>query len=249
MAPLCLLVFTAISFRLRSVLGELNVYGNAMADCGTDHATGCTYSSMDSGAHQVCVTSLPSGFSSDTGQGRWSDEYTGQPWCICIWAYSNYILQQKDLPLKCKAIPAKVLEEQYSLDKFKQCGSMSSTAGCGPEDIRRSIQSLCQQCVKQAGSDQDAKDALKTKCDAILQSAPAAPMKLYDGAPPELSSTPSKGVAELSSLSSWYPAFLGLVIGSVALGLTVRMCSRRRNKQTMNDEVNDEEVFEHSILE
>merc|ERR1712217_386375 len=86
---------------------------------------------------------LPSGFSSETGQGPWSDQFTGQPWCICIWAYSNYILQNKDLPLKCESIPSKVLEEQYSLDKFKQCGSMSSREGCGAEDIRRSIQSRC----------------------------------------------------------------------------------------------------------
>merc|ERR1712232_445299 len=103
------------------------------------------------------------------------DEFAGQPWCICIWAYSNYILQNKDLPLKCESIPSKVLEEQYSLDKFKQCGSMSSTVGCGSEDIRRSIESLCQQCDDQA-ADQASKNALKGKCDGILASAPAAPL-------------------------------------------------------------------------
>merc|ERR1712151_239753 len=132
----------------------------------------------DMGAHEVCVTQLPSGFSSETGQGPWSDQFTGQPWCICIWAYSNYILQHKDLVLECKAIPSTVLEEQYSLDKFQQCGKMASRGGCGQEDIRRSIQSLCQQCDDQA-ADQAAKDALKPKCDAILSSAKAAPMRLY----------------------------------------------------------------------
>merc|ERR1712217_556273 len=70
------------------------------------------------------------------------------------------------------------LEEQYSLDKFQQCGKMASTGGCGQEDIRRSIQSLCQQCDDQAVG-QAAKDALKTKCAAILSSAKAAPMRLY----------------------------------------------------------------------
>merc|ERR1719240_1944306 len=146
-----------------------------MTACGANHASGCSYVAQDLGAHEVCVTSLPQGFSSDTGQGPWSDDYTGQPWCICIWAYSNYIVQNKDLPLKCKSIPATVLEEQYSLDKFKQCGSMSSTAGCGPEDIRRSIQSLCDQCDEQA-EDSTSKAALKSKCDTILASAPAASM-------------------------------------------------------------------------
>merc|ERR1719162_1059042 len=149
-----------------------------MTACGADHFGGCSYVAQDAGAHQVCVGNLPQGFSSNTGQGPWSDQFEGQPWCICIWAYSNYILQHKDLSVKCESIPAKVLEEQYSLDKFKQCGSMSSTEGCGPEDIRRSIQSLCQQCDGQA-SDQASKAALKSKCDAILVSAPAAPMKLY----------------------------------------------------------------------
>merc|ERR1712070_335192 len=74
-----------------------------------------------------------------------------------------------------ESIPSNVLEEQYSLDKFTQCGLMSSSQGCGPEDIRRSIQSLCQQCDEQA-PDQAGKTALKSKCDAILASAPAAPM-------------------------------------------------------------------------
>merc|ERR1719242_1165089 len=133
-----------------------------MRPCGSDHAGGCTYAAQDAGAHQVCVTQLPKGFSSETGQGPWSDRYTGKPWCICIWAYSNYILQEKDLKLKCESIPSKVLEEKYSLDKFEQCGKMSSTEGCGAEDIRRSIQSLCQQCDEQAGGNRS-RAALKSK--------------------------------------------------------------------------------------
>jgi hypothetical protein len=148
-----------------------NVYGEAMVSCGSGHSNGCTYSAGDSGAHEVCVSSLPHGFSSKTGQGAWSDKFTGKPWCICIWAYSNYILHQSSLPLKCKAIPDKVLMESYSLSKFKQCGKMSSTNGCGAEDIRRSITSLCNQCKGQASSASQ-KSALKAKCDKILQSAP-----------------------------------------------------------------------------
>merc|ERR1712032_1031879 len=88
-----------------SAVEDGNVYGKPMTSCGQDRTDGCTYSSMDSGAHQVCVTELPRNFSSDTGQGSWSDEFSGQPWCICIWAYSNYILQNKDLPLRCESIP------------------------------------------------------------------------------------------------------------------------------------------------
>merc|ERR1719440_1385113 len=108
---------------------SVHVYNKTMSDCGSSHSGGCTYSAFDAGAHQVCVTQLPAGFSSDTGQGPWSDTFTGQPWCICIWAYSNYILQNNNLALKCDSIPSKVLEAEYSLDKFKECGSMSSTEG------------------------------------------------------------------------------------------------------------------------
>merc|ERR1712046_277235 len=163
----------AFACLLATCLAEDNVYDKPMVNCGNDHANGCTYSAMDAGAHEVCVTKLPMGFSADTGQGHWSDQFAGKPWCICIWAYSNYILQKKGLPLKCESIPSKVLEEKYSLDKFKQCGKMSSKEGCGSEDIRRSIQSLCAQCDTEA-PDSASKAALKTKCDAILAAAPAA---------------------------------------------------------------------------
>lgn len=165
-----------LTFHNLSVWGsQLNVYDKQMSDCGEENFHGCTYESYDVGAHEVCVTQLPRGFSMATGQGHWSAEVAGQPWCICIWAYSNYILQNKDLALKCDSIPSKVLEEQYSLDKFEQCGAMSSHHGCGAEDIRRSIQSLCQQCDAEA-RDASSKNALKTKCDKILAAAPAAPM-------------------------------------------------------------------------
>lgn len=196
-----------------------------MADCGPDHGNGCTYSSMDMGAHEVCVTKLPHGFSSETGQGPWSDDFTGQPWCICIWAYSNYILQNKDLPLRCESIPATVLEEQYSLDKFKQCGSMSSTDGCGAEDIRRSIQSLCQQCDEQAGSDQGAKDALQAKCDSILASAPAAAMqRLYEA------SSKTSGISRhlnAGRSSLFALGMLAFASAGTLVALVIRTSSRR----------------------
>jgi len=165
---------------------ENNVYGEPLASCGSSKE--CTYHASDSGAHEICVTKLPNGFSAATGQGHWSDADAGKPWCICIWAYSNYILQKKDLPVDCKAIPSKVLEERYSLDKFAQCGQMSSTNGCGPEDIRRSIHKICNQCSSTAPSSA-AKSALEDKCKAIenaASSAPPAPPTASDAVVPEL---------------------------------------------------------------
>lgn len=224
MASLRVLLLAVLQTQL--AFAELNVYGKPMTDCGPEHAAGCTYSPMDAGAHEVCVTQLPQGFSSETGQGPWSDQFTGQPWCICIWAYSNYILQNKDLPLKCESVPSKVLEEQYSLDKFKQCGSMSSTQGCGAEDIRRSIESLCQQCDAQAGADQTAKAALKGKCDAILASAPAAALpQLYE------KSTMTKGLSQMQNTDGASPqTFLiaVLVISGLALGIVIRTFGGQR---------------------
>jgi len=163
---------------------EINVLGTELQACGKENPTGCTYSPMDAAAHEVCTTDLPNRFSADTGQGPWSQPYTGKPWCVCIWAYSNYILKHavNDMPLRCKAIPAKVLEEKYSLDKFQQCGKMSSRMGCGIEDIRRSIQSLCKQCHDEADDDKQ-KKFLAKKCEKLLASAKHAPNGPNGGAP------------------------------------------------------------------
>merc|ERR1719281_2193497 len=202
-----------------------------MTDCGPSHASGCTYVAYDAGAHEVCVTRLPQGFSSETGQGPWSDEFTGQPWCICIWAYSNYILQNKDLALKCPSIPAKVLETQYSLDKFKQCGSMSSTQGCGAEDIRRSIQALCNQCDVEAGDDEAAKASLKSKCDAILATAPAAPMsRLYGRDISE--ATGGTLHRKTNAISPSALGIMGLIVAGVSVGAMVRANRRYLNQQS-----------------
>lgn len=220
MVALQLALFSSLG---TNTLADVNVFDQPMSQCGAGHATGCPYYAGDAGAHEVCVTKLPHGFSSDTGQGPWSDIYTGQPWCICIWAYSNYILQKKDLLLDCAAIPSKVLEEQYSLDKFAQCGQMSSTGGCGPEDIRRSIQSLCTQCEVQAG-DASSKTALKQKCDAILQSAPPADMLWIDDG----NDSEEYGKAD-GKLFSLLVTGSGLLIAGASVAMVVRILRKRRH--------------------
>merc|ERR1712032_35892 len=212
-----------------ALAGESNVYDKPMTDCGADNTDGCTYSPDDSGAHQVCVTALPQGFSSATGQGPWSDQFTGEPWCICIWAYSNYILQDNKLPLKCESIPSKVLEDEYSLDKFRQCGSMSSTDGCGPEDIRRSIQSLCEQCDQQAPDD-TAKSTLKDKCSAILSSAPPAPMARYSENDALQVRTASLSL-NIGSSSSLAFCLFGFAIAAFSVAMVLRKIREGRSQQ------------------
>lgn len=245
MVSIVAFLLTVLLLHGQTASGETNVYGKEMADCGQDHESGCTYSAGDSGAHQVCVTRLPHGFSSKTGQGSWSDQYTGQPWCICIWAYSNYILQRKDLPLKCQSIPAKVLEEAYSLDKFKQCGSMASTEGCGAEDIRRSIQSLCQQCDEQAGDDQGSKAALKAKCDSILASAPAAPMERLYG-----ESFKTAGIMNHHNggeTSSFGLGMFAFAIAGASVGMLIHASRRRSIIYQADGEI--QQIFEIAAAE
>jgi len=235
---------------------DVNVYGQPMTDCGPDHVGGCTYVAGDSGAHEVCATKLPHGFSSNTGQGPWSDQFEGQPWCICIWAYSNYILQNKDLPLKCASIPSKVLEEQYSLDKFKECGSMASTLGCGDEDIRRSIESLCQQCDQQAG-DPASKSALKAKCDSILASAPAVPTGALQGSRlySEGGWTTTKGFLSGESklgLPQFASGVMAVAIAGVFIGLVRRRSAnfqRTSEGPTSMDDMTGEQFSREAFIE
>lgn len=149
---------------------EMNVYGKPLVDCGTGSpgsgvGNQCTYRQYDAGAHQVCVKHLPHGFSSKTGQGPWSNTYTNQPWCICIWAYSNYVLNHgdSDLPVQCDALPDKVLESEFALKSFKRCGSMASPCSSYNEAIAK----MCKHCSDTAPDD-EGRTVLQSKCKEIL---------------------------------------------------------------------------------
>jgi hypothetical protein len=166
----CTLAFLLSALSSFAVGQDLNVYGKPLAQCGTGSPGSgagdqCTYRSYDAGAHQVCVTQLPNGFSSKTGQGPWSDSYSGQPWCICIWAYSNYVLNHGDanLPVQCDALPDKVLTSDFALKKFQQCGKMASPCS----EYNEAINKMCNHC-KDTAPDEDAKKHLLEKCSQIL---------------------------------------------------------------------------------
>jgi len=155
--------------------GSLNVYGEPLAACGSSPGSGegdkCTFRSFDAGAHQVCVQALPHGFSSKTGQGSWSDSYAGRNWCICIWAYSSYTLQRSgpELPIKCDALPAEVLDGSYSLSKFQSCGQMSSQC----DEYSAAIEQLCATCEASAPNTA-AGATLRGKCLKLLEQAASA---------------------------------------------------------------------------
>lgn len=162
----------AVAFAPLASCADLNIYGEPLEACGSAPGSGagdkCTYRSFDAGAHQVCVTKLPPSFSSRTGQGPWSDAYIGKSWCICIWAYANFFLNHNDheLPLKCSALPAEVLQSEYSLSKFKNCGSMSSRC----PHYQKAMQRMCDTCHSQASGD-SARAELDRKCSALLTAA------------------------------------------------------------------------------
>ena len=143
-------------FLIQETQQELNVYGQplqrcggakAVKDAGSSEFGRCTFRSYDAGAHQICVDDLPHGFSSKTGQGPWSNAHTGQPWCICIWAFShwtNHLPENEAVPLRCSAVSSKVVDSQFATQHLGSCRAP-------PCDGLKSIRRLCQTCAKQVG--------------------------------------------------------------------------------------------------
>lgn len=142
---------------------QLNIYGQQLEMCDgpTSNTAGsgaggrCTFRSYDRGAHQVCVKSMPDGFSSKTGQGPWSDEYIDQSWCICIWAYASYVTNHPDqpLPIKCSAISSSVMDSDFAISHFRS----------GASSYRTAVEKMCNTCSQQA-PDTAAREHLERQC-------------------------------------------------------------------------------------
>jgi len=181
----------------------LNVYSEPLAACGTRPGSGegdqCTYRSYDYGAHQVCVERLPHSFSSRTGQGPWSNSYTGRSWCICIWAYANYFLTytDSDLPVKCSALPSQVLESEYSLAKFKNCGAMSSHC----DKFASAVARMCRVCALQAQSDSGRVELLR-RCNAMRAASGSTATQISWPEEANLQNLSTSGTSEVCSAES-----------------------------------------------
>lgn len=123
-----------------------NIYGETLQSCqqaGTA-STGftrdghCSWIPGDHGAHQVCVD-MPAEFSSKTGQGHWSDAYEGQPWCICVWAWTGWIAQNEEHAVaRCDATVAMVLDETWATPHLR--------GGQTRENYYTAMKELCHQC-------------------------------------------------------------------------------------------------------
>jgi hypothetical protein len=161
------MVFFFVSILALLALGchadsHTNIYGEALAKCEGAHANNmagsgeygaCTFRSYDRGAHQVCVGALPADFSYNTGQGRWSDEFEGKNWCICIWAYANWVTNQHtDLQIKCDAISSSVLDSDFAASHFRM----------GTRNYLDAVRNMCATCEAQAPTDKARKELEKT---------------------------------------------------------------------------------------
>mmetsp|Transcript_55502 Transcript_55502/g.119808 ORF Transcript_55502/g.119808 Transcript_55502/m.119808 type:complete len:175 (-) Transcript_55502:163-687(-) len=145
---------------------QLNIYGAPLQKCESETSSTagsgsngqCTFRSYDAGAHQVCVKALPGGFSSATGQGPWSDEFKSESWCICIWAYANYVTNKdpNDLPIKCDAISSYVLHSGFAEAHFK----------AGTSQFLEAVGLMCNTCKDQAATEAEGK-ALQDRCEAL----------------------------------------------------------------------------------
>lgn len=156
---------------------ELNIYGRKLVTCGSDPGSSadggtCSYAAEadDPGRHQVCVTKLPAHFSRQGGQGDWSEPETGREWCVCIWAYANWVLNHDvdQLPVKCDGVTEKVLVSEYAMQAWSSCGKHWKAC----KGYAKAIETLCSHCMAQAPDDA-AQQELKKKCKSMRSAAKA----------------------------------------------------------------------------
>jgi len=134
----------------------LNLYDEPLQKCSHPGHTGNAGSSQNNGkcdelgggVHSLCVNELPPDFSSETGQSAWSSEKQGQPWCVCIGAWSMYQAKRHNVGANCNAIPDFVFKEEY-------IGKWSTWNGNELQDqIIDGINELYKQCKSDASSSQ-----------------------------------------------------------------------------------------------
>mmetsp|Transcript_156284 Transcript_156284/g.291602 ORF Transcript_156284/g.291602 Transcript_156284/m.291602 type:complete len:229 (+) Transcript_156284:22-708(+) len=130
-----------------------NLYGQPLIECDpSGYAAGSSnaYGQCDEktgGIHSLCVSDLPADFSEVTGQGTWTEDEAGKPWCVCIGAWSLYKAEGHTALAHCAAIPSFVLDKDY-IDNW------STWNGNELDDqIVDGITELYDQCSAQAQDD------------------------------------------------------------------------------------------------
>lgn len=81
-----------------------------------------TECSADS-THCVYINALPADFCSATGQANWCTGNIGKPWCICKWAYKNFLASKN----RCTALSVDKGKSGKSNNDFCYiCGSYTN---------------------------------------------------------------------------------------------------------------------------
>jgi len=129
---------------------------------------------LDGGVHSLCVNELPADFSSETGQSPWSAQKKGEPWCVCIGAWSMYQAKGRNVGANCNAIPDFVFQKKYINNWSTWNGNELN------DQIVDGINELYNQCKKDASASQ--LSALRTHYCNVA--------KEYKGKEKDFSTTP-----------------------------------------------------------
>merc|ERR1712196_657968 len=97
---------------------------------GPDRSGSCAMANEDT--HAVCVK-LPQGFCGDTGQDDWCSKEVGGPWCICMWAYSEYVEKNG-----CVSVAVNMA----ATDKEGICAKYKDDEGGGGRDLTKAKECL-----------------------------------------------------------------------------------------------------------
>ena len=125
----------------------------------------CSDRNYDTGVHQICLkmNNERTDFSKDTYQSDWSRSREGNNHCVCVGAYSLWKSKQakegstSDDDVVCHAIPATAIVKHF--DAWKKWNGHEEKYDLD-ETFRIGMQSLYQQCEKQA-RDENEKTFLK----------------------------------------------------------------------------------------
>ena len=126
-----------------------NIYGEPLQKCKTSEDSGSWdeegyCSERGGGVHQICMEVTPerSDFSSQTGQGPWSEGRVGNNHCMCLGAWALYKAKGKgdDNELQCESIPDYSLSPEY-IRKWNQWNGKELN-----DQIKAGVDSMVEQC-------------------------------------------------------------------------------------------------------
>ena len=132
-----------------------NIYGEPLKKCKTGDASGSWdkngyCSERGGGVHQICMEVTPErgDFSSQTGQGPWSENRVGNNHCMCLGAWALYKAKGKGggNELQCESIPDYSLSPEY-ISKWNTWNGKQLE-----DQIKAGVDSMVEQCHNKKNS-------------------------------------------------------------------------------------------------